>query len=721
MKTKIISSLLLIIIAFSGFSQNIHHNIKAKINIKEQTISVLDSITFPPTFLDHTDGDFSFILNSDFVIKSPTGGYSFAEVKSAISDTSSGVKAKRYIVNMPKTFKPQFTFPIEYSGKVDDGIKAGTAAYARGFSETTGIISETGIYLCNSTIWYPFFKEQLFTFDLTTEIDSAYGIISQGERTKNEKVNDKKIIRYNMPYPSDEIYLTAAKWTEYNKKEGNVLVQAVLRTPDADLANKYLEATIKYLAMYEKLIGSYPYSKFTLVENFWETGYGMPSFTLLGEKIIRFPFIITSSYPHELLHNYWGNSVYVDYKTGNWCEGITAYMADHLLKEQQGQGAEYRRSTLQKFTDFVTETTDFPINKFQSRTNSIDEAIGYGKTLMVYEMLRNEVGDDSFKKSFSKFYLDNKFKLASFEDIRHSFETTTGKNLKPFFDQWTIRTGAPNIKLSDVKVVQKNAQFEVEFSISQIQKEEPFSLSIPVAVYLEGDENVSMKTILVSKRQEKFLLSFEKRPTKIEIDPQFNVFRKLDKSEVPLSLTQIYGDDDAVMILPKNSPFLKEYEEFATQWKESQASQGRKLEIKYDSDLKELPEKGTWIVGFENKFATNLNVFDEYKESLSKEIIAQTESLKKTGALVYVFSNVKNKEKTNVFFGSTNKTMIPVLKNKIPHYGKYSYLGFEGDKGDNKLKGEFPILVSPLSYLFIYDGKTIPVKAKINPRKALID
>ena len=41
--------------------------------------------------------------------------------------------------------------------------------------------------------------------------------------------------------------------------------------------------------------------------------------------------------------------MYVDYAGGNWCEGLTAYLADHLLQEQQGQGAEYRRDTLQKY------------------------------------------------------------------------------------------------------------------------------------------------------------------------------------------------------------------------------------------------------------------------------------------------------------------------------------------------------------------------------------
>ena len=34
----------------------------------------------------------------------------------------------------------------------------------------------------------------------------------------------------------------------------------------------------------------------------------MPSFTLMGSRIIRFPFILHSSYPHEILHN-WGNGL----------------------------------------------------------------------------------------------------------------------------------------------------------------------------------------------------------------------------------------------------------------------------------------------------------------------------------------------------------------------------------------------------------------------------
>ncbi len=197
------------------------------------------------------------------------------------------------------------------------------------------------------------------------------------------------------------------------------------------MAGKYLAATAQYLEMYRQLIGPYPYRKFALVENFWETGYGMPTFTLLGREIIRFPFIINSSYPHEILHNWWGNSVFVDYESGNWCEGLTAYLADHLIAEQRGTGDEYRRSTLQKYRDYVKDGRDFPLTAFRSRESASTEAVGYGKALMAYHMLRLSVGDDAFRKGIARFYRDFKGKRASFADFQKTMEAVGGRDFTP--------------------------------------------------------------------------------------------------------------------------------------------------------------------------------------------------------------------------------------------------------------------------------------------------
>ena len=77
----------------------------------------------------------------------------------------------------------------------------------------------------------------------------------------------------------------------------------------------------------------------------------------------------------------------------NWSEGLTAYLADHLIQEQRGEGAVYRRDVLQKYADFVSQSQDFPLSSFVGGHGDLEQAVGYGKTLMFFHMLRLKIGD----------------------------------------------------------------------------------------------------------------------------------------------------------------------------------------------------------------------------------------------------------------------------------------------------------------------------------------
>ena len=233
---------------------------------------------------------------------------------------------------------------LVYEGVFDFGLSDQKEEYTRGFRATIGQLGEEGVFLAGSSFWYPYFDDRLVEFALSVGAPDGWHVISQGEGTSRDE-NGRA--QWDSQGPMDEIYLTGGPLEVYRDAAGAVEALVYLHEQDAALAGKYLGATAQYIEMYRNLIGPYPYGKFALVENFWETGYGMPSFTLLGPTVIRFPFILHSSYPHEILHNWWGNSVFVDYETGNWCEGLTAYMADHLIKEQRGQGEGYRRDTHQ--------------------------------------------------------------------------------------------------------------------------------------------------------------------------------------------------------------------------------------------------------------------------------------------------------------------------------------------------------------------------------------
>ncbi len=719
MKT-LLTTLLLSLIILNLFSQDLNHELDIKIDIENSYIHVEDKISFSEDYL-LTQDKLTFTLQKGLELSSPDKKVKTEVIKEYNSDDSA-ISITEYKVylrnnNIPKEIR------LVYEGEISDDIEAGAAEYARGFSETSGTISEKGIYLAGSSFWIPGFNEaELASFNMNVEIDSGWTILSQGTRTIDRMNKDKHIISYESPEPMDEIYLVGGKWTEYSQSNGRVLFQAFLRSPDGKLAMKYLGATQGYLAMYEKMIGPYPFTKFALVENFWETGYGMPSFTLLGPKVIRFPWILHSSYPHELLHNYWGNSVYVDYETGNWCEGITVYMADHLLKEQLGQGAEYRQATLQKYTDYVNPQNDFPVSEFLSRNNSAEEAIGYGKAMMINNMLRYYYGDKTFLKAYSKFYNDYKFKKAGFNDIKHCFEEITGDDLSSFFNQWIEKAGAPSLSLSNVEVTTGDEAYELTFRLSQIQKEETFELKIPVYIYLEGSETVKTVSINMNNREKDYSLKFREKPVRLEIDPTFQIFRRLDRNEVPTTLTQLFGASDALLILPSESPYINEYKAMAEIWKATQEAQDKNLKIVKDSEIGAIPaDITTWVLGFENIFAEASQIPEKYFNKLSNEEQASATKLKKEGSLVYAIQNPENQELSLGFMASNNSEAIAGLTMKLLHYGKYSYLGFEGKEPVNILKGIFPALGSPLNYAIPYDGIIIPVSAKITARKALTE
>ncbi len=701
----------------------INHQISTNILPIENFIEVKDEISIPysqysENFRDNKTISFKFKLHSGLKILSHSKNVSVVPIERKEKTIYSA-----YVLNIksPKKKRDKLTlkFTLTYKGKINHPIKNSGEEYARAFSETPGLITKEGIYLSSSSFWYPVFKDKLVTFSIKTIMPLNWISVSQGTRIINRTDKNFNISKWDSPEPMDDIYLIAAKFQEFLLKVGKVNIIAFLRSNDDTLANKYLETTGQYLNMYQKLIAKYPFTKFALIENFWETGYGMPSFTLLGPKVIRFPFILHSSYPHELLHNWWGNSVYVDYKTGNWCEGLTVYYADHLIKEQRGQGASYRRDSLKGFTDYVNDKNDFPLSKFINRYNSSSSAIGYGKSMMLFNALRLNLGDKLFVKGIAAFYNENKFKKASFNDIRISMEKATGKKLKNIFDQFVFRKGAPILSLSNVEVKQISKKFQLSFKIKQTQKEMPYSSLIPVAIYLENNKKAKIEKIKFSQREQMFSFTFNNKPLRIEIDPEFDVFRKLDINEIPPTLSKIFGAKKVLIILPEKAPadLLKAYTELAIRWAKNKSS---KVTYIKDSELNELPaDKALWLFGRENKFSEiirknikkyNSKLDDNYTYFSKKKFSLNEKSI------VITIKNPIDPSKGIAYLSVDRADAMQGLGRKLPHYSKYSYLTFEGSEPVNIFKGQWKTVNSPLVYDF---SKGAANSKSLPKRKAL--
>ncbi len=660
------------------------HNLKVKLNIQESFIDVVDSIK-----LSHSEMNV-FYLNSNL---------SIYESSCELKVIGSEYNYNKY--KLPANLNSDYIV-LKYKGIIADnrdGIQHMT--HATMYESTNGIIFEKGIYLAGQTYWVPDFElADLKTFTIDIEIAKGWLLTSQGNIISEEIKDSTIYYSFRMDQPTNQVCLIGNRWTKYTETINNIDINVYLINEDKVLAQRYLDASSDYLNLYNNLIGEFPYLKFDVIENFWETGYGMPSFTLLGKRVMRFPWIIDTSYPHELLHNYWGNSVYVDYNKGNWCEGITTYMADHLLKEKDGDGHVFRRAQLKKYTDYVNSENDFPPSQFKSKHDAASEAIGYSKVLMANHMLRIKYGTDIFLKSYANFYQNHKFKIASFNDIENSFEKATGENLDNFFNQWINSEGAPTINLNRVKVKRKKEIYTLNFEIAQSYQNKPYELDIPVYVYLKNNMTVERKALSLSEPDHSYSFNFTDKPVRIDIDPLFDVMRKLNRDEVPPTLSQILGSNKWTIILPKSSKAYFHYKNLAISWSRIYSERGIEIKMVNDNKIEKIPtDCSVWILGAENNFARYLNVREKYNSVESEEILSKIDSLNKNELIVFTIPNPENEDETIGYINSNNPSIIGQLNMKLMHYSNFSYVGFEGKSLKNTLKGNFPVLNSSLKYI----------------------
>jgi aminopeptidase N len=696
----------------------IHHDLGVRLIPGEKSVEVVDTVTVPAALFESGGGKVHALLHGKLALDTK----SLQETREVKAELSDSPVAAHF--DLPKDAFEKWGIPVQevtltrkggaarsenvvltfrYRGVIYHAPASEEEEYDKSFERSPGIVSDDGVVLNGASLWYPSFAgNDLLTFRLRVDLPEGWDAVSQGRRTRHETADRSPVTTWESPDPMDEIFLIAGRFTEYTSETaGGTQCMVFLREPDPALAAQYLDATDEYLTLFSSLFGPYPYPKFALVENFWETGYGMPSFTLLGSKVIRFPFIIQSSYPHEILHNWWGNSVYVDYESGNWCEGLTTYLADYLIKERQGQGALYRRDTLQKYTSYVTSARDFPLKDFRERHSSATAAVGYGKSMMMFHMLRRMTGDEAFLKALRQFYASMKFKRASFADIRRSFEAVTGGDLGWFFDEWVGRVGAPRLTLREPRVIEEGNRFKLSFLVEQTQKEEPFRLQLPVAIALDGEEKPICKTLEVQEKQKHVIEGpYDKKPYAVALDPAFDLFRTLDYREVPPSLGQMYGAEKALVVLPtgEGEALGKAYADLADSWAKS-----KQAEVVIADDAKvgpgDLKGRAVWVLGAANRlrerFLAASSGYEFSEEGAGFRLEGRAYDLQGNSCVVSA-RNPEDPEKAITWLFADPPGALPGLARKLPHYSKYSYLVFEGSEPKNIAKGQWPVKDSPL-------------------------
>lgn len=404
-----------------------------------------------------------------------------------------------------------------------------------------------------SGVWYPQ-PTDLARYQLSVTLPKGFIANAEADQIQRIEHGDQVQFLFQLAHPLDSLHLAASQdYVLHREQYQNITLEAYFFREDADLIDTYLQHSRDYLHLYQSLLAPYPFQRFAIVANRLPTGYSMPTYTLLGQQVLRLPFIVKTSLGHEILHQWLGNAVYSDYNSGNWSEGLTTYLADHYYQVQAGQGAAYRKNLLLKYQAYVTPANAQPARAFRMRHDALSSATGYNKVALLFHMLQQHIGEEAFWAALKQLLQQYTGQKAAWGDLIALFEASSGQALTGFFQQWLDRTDIPQITVETVTTEVVQGQVQVQVTVQQ-HTDPPYHLRLPFRIELPNE--VRTEWVTMDSATHTVTWRWPLPPLSVRLDPDYEVMRQLHPDEIPPTLDALMGQTEVIVALPETEQAL---------------------------------------------------------------------------------------------------------------------------------------------------------------------
>jgi aminopeptidase N len=536
-----------------------------------------------------------------------------------------------------------------------------------------GMLSSGGVdgfFLPGYDAWIPQDESGRINYRITVTVPAGQGAVATGKLVSEQANEDAYISTFETVNPGEPPSLFVGPYQVTERLSNGLRLRTYFHEDLVPLAETYLEAADGYIQRYQQSIGAYPYSDFHVISAPIPVGLGFPNLTYVGRQVIPLPFMRTRSLAHEVLHNWWGNAVSVDYASGNWAEGLTTYLADYALAADQGREAaqSMRIKWLRDYAALPTER-DQPVTAFTSKQHQAAQVIGYNKVAFIFHMLTKEIGQDAFDNGLRGFWQKHKYDTASWWDLQAAFERAAGQDLDWFFGQWLLRSGAPRLSLGTHSVNQDEAGFRTRVEI--LQPVTGYRFQLPVSLTTVDGTRQYEITIDDTLTRVEFVTAA--KPLYFQADPDSDVFRRLHQDETPPILRDVTLDPETRTLIASNDADF-------TEAARSLASRLMDTQPRFDSlDAVQRPGNSLLLITTNARLIEDLKLlglerpFGLPKVAYSAEVWTRRRT---DGAAVLVVS-------------AANADDLKSLLRPLPHYGGQSFVLFEAGRALSR--GIWPI------------------------------
>ncbi len=541
---------------------------------------------------------------------------------------------------------------------------------------------EEGAYLPAGTGWLPTPDGAVPppSWRLTVRVPAPFVAVATGRLVEETRDSAGYAATFAEDRSVEEPSLFAGVWqvTErmHDGLHGGLRLRTYFHPEQAALADEYLDLSARSIDAQAARIGAYPFAGFSILSAPLPVGLGFPGLTYIGRQVMPLPFIRAQSLPHEILHNWWGNGVRVGEGgnwSGNWSEGLTTFMADYAAAEARGEDAA-RAMRLDWLRDYAAlpADRDSALTDFRAKVHDAAQIVGYGKAAMLFHMLRAEIGADAFDAGIRRFWEEKRFTDAGWDDLRRAFEAASGRDLGPFFEQWLTRVGAPALELAGAKAEGSGVTLTLR------QSEPQYGLTVPVEVRTAA--GTERHTIRLDGRETTVTIRTAAAPRALSVDPGFDLFRRLAPGEAPPILRDVTLDHAATTVLAADGPAAETARALA-----ERLADGKPRIAAADRADPAAPLALIGTAGEVDRLLSRLGL-PPVPESLAGRGTAR------------VWTARTAQGRPVLVVAAEDAAALQALLRPLPHYGRQSWLVFEGARAVDR--GVWPGGDSPLRVSF---------------------
>lgn len=340
-------------------------------------------------------------------------------------------------------------------------------------------------------------------------------VVNNGDGTKTHHWKERYPIATYLVSIALTNYAQFSNWFKYTPTDSMEVLNYVL-PEDLSYAQSGLPHAVEGLAIFSDLFGLYPFIQEKYGHSEFNWGGAQEHQTMTSMSCCFGEWIVI----HELSHQWFGDMITCKTWPDLWLnEGFATY-CEALYDERKYGTSAYTGDVNADMASAKNATGTLYVQDTTNVGNLFASSRVYDKGATVLHMLRHVLGDTAFFHSMYNYANTPSLRFASAAtaDFQAVCESTSGKNLSFFFNEWVYGEGYPRYMLSSSSVPSSGG-YTVTIGIAQKPGSNPSFFTMPIDIRLSASGWDTTVTVFNDSLMQSFPIEVSHDPTSVQLDP----------------------------------------------------------------------------------------------------------------------------------------------------------------------------------------------------------